>query len=145
MNILATSRVAIRVNGNRFVSFQDDGTVVIRDNPNTPGIPGAFETVEVLLLDDLHGPITPPVVPPVLQMPGTQADPPEERFQQLVQGLPFGQATLLSLEPVLNAAGWALTPANAAGDRTKIHPPGGPWTRVGFGEGKWVWIPQTEQ
>jgi hypothetical protein len=63
----------------------------------------------------------------------------------LVAGKPFGQKTLLDLEPTLNAMGWLLTPPNAAGERTKVHPPGGPWTRVGFGEGRWVWMSQADQ
>lgn len=70
---------------------------------------------------------------------------PFDQFMIWVSGKPFGQQTLLDLEPTLIAAGWMLTPPNKAGDRTKVHPPGGPWTRVGFGENRWVWVPQAEQ
>lgn len=64
-------------------------------------------------------------------------------FFSLVAGKPFGQATLLALEPTLAQYCIALTPPNAAGDRTKIGDPiSMRWTRVGFGEGDWVWIPQ---
>lgn len=74
----------------------------------------------------------------------------QEWFSQLVYGKPFGQATLLALEPTLNANGWQLTPPNAVGDRTKVGYPwsvaGGPtevrWVRVGFGESHWVWVVQ---
>lgn len=85
-------------------------------------------------------PVKPPV-PPFVPPTGT----PREQFMTLVAGKPFGQQTLLDLEPTLNAMGWQLTPPNAVGERTKVHPPGGPWTRVGFGEGFWVWTPQAEQ
>jgi len=49
---------------------------------------------------------------------------------------------LLDLEPTLNRYGVQLTPPNAAGDRTKIGLPNGQWVRVGFGEGRPVWVPQ---
>lgn len=64
-------------------------------------------------------------------------------FLSQVAGKPFGQQTLLSLEPMLPCVGSALTPPNALGDRTKIWDPQTQhWTRVGFGEGQWVWIAQ---
>ena len=64
-------------------------------------------------------------------------------FASLVVGKPFGQATLLALEPTLAQYCIALTPPNAAGDRTKIGDPvSGHWVRVGFGEGDWVWVVQ---
>lgn len=63
-------------------------------------------------------------------------------FNGLVAGKPYNQETLSALEPTLNAAGVKLTPPNQAGDRTKIQLPSGEWVRVGFGEGKPVWIPQ---
>lgn len=69
---------------------------------------------------------------------------PRTWFMALVADKPFTQQTLLDLEPFLNANGWQLTPPNSVGDRTKVHPPNGPWTRVGFGEGHWVWMPQTQ-
>ncbi len=93
--------------------------------------------------------ITPPIPPVIPQPPNLPPYQPtyvgNERawFQQLVYGKPFGQQTLLELEPTLNANGWTLTPPNAAGDRTKVLYPGGPWTRVGFGEGYWVWVEQS--
>ena len=70
---------------------------------------------------------------------------PRDQFDMWVFGKPFGQQTLLELEPVMKAAGWELTPPNSKGERTKVHPPGGPWTRVGFGEGRWMWLPQPEE
>ena len=152
------SRIALRVTGGKFLSFQPNGVIEVRDNPNSPGQPGAFETIEVLLLDGglpvLPGPAQPvgptPVGPtPVVPTPVVPVFPPgtslREQFMTLVAGKPFGQKTLLDLEPTLNAMGWLLTPPNAAGERTKVHPPSGPWTRVGFGEGQWVWIPQADQ
>jgi len=64
-------------------------------------------------------------------------------FDALVKDWPFGQQTLLDLEPTLAQYGIRLTPPNAAGERTKIGDPiSGHWTRVGFGEGHWVWIVQ---
>lgn len=148
------SRIAFRVTGGKFISFAPDGTMSVKDNPNSPGEPGEYETIEVLLLDGglpvLPGsapvvpqPVTPPVVDPPAHMPPGAT--PWDQFMAAVAGRPFGQATLLELEPTLVASGWQLTPPNALGDRTKVHPPGGPWTRVGFGEGHWVWVPQAEQ
>ena len=65
-------------------------------------------------------------------------------FLSFVSGLPFSQQTLLDLEQTkFREYGWKLTPPNAVGDRTKIQPPGGPWIRVGFGEGSWVWVPES--
>ncbi len=63
-------------------------------------------------------------------------------FMSQIAGKPFNQQTLLDLEPTLQAAGFKLTPPNAAGERTKIQLPTGQWVRVGFGEGKPVWVPQ---
>jgi len=63
-------------------------------------------------------------------------------FNGLIAGKPFNQQTLLDLEPTLNQAGVQLTPPNAVGDRTKIRLPTGQWVRVGFGEGKPVWVVQ---
>ncbi|MEP7305931.1 MAG: DUF6531 domain-containing protein [Acidobacteriota bacterium] len=95
-------------------------------------------TLFVYTFDDVAGPIT--VGIPAAA--GTQAD--HNRLLSWVAGKPFGQQTLLNLEPTLTAAGWLLTPPNTMGDRTKVRPPNGPWIRVGFGEGRWVWIPQGE-
>lgn len=63
-------------------------------------------------------------------------------FNALIAGRPFNQQTILELEPILNQYGLNLTPPNAAGERTKIQLPDGTWVRVGFGEGKPVWVPQ---
>lgn len=63
-------------------------------------------------------------------------------FNDLVKGKPYNQQTLLDLEPQLRAAGVELTGPNAEGERTKIKIPGIGWVRVGFGEGRPVWIPQ---
>jgi hypothetical protein len=64
-------------------------------------------------------------------------------FMGTVQGRPWNQQTLLELEEILGKSGSRLTPANAAGERTKIWDPTiQDWVRVGFGEGQPVWIPQ---
>ncbi len=108
---------------------------------------GAWEQFDIQGLE-----FPPVVVPPVVPVPDPHPSPeplptvptdPQEFFQFWVEGKPFGQKTLLDIEPVLNAYGWQLTPPNAAGDRTKIKIPNGPWVRVGFGEGHWVWIVQS--
>lgn len=86
--------------------------------------------------------------PPVVDPDPPQPDPrlsPREQFFAWVDGKPFSQQTLLDLEPTMKAAGWELTPPNANGDRTKVYPPGGPWIRVGLGEGQWIWLPQAER
>jgi len=138
------------VTGGKFLSFQPDGTIQVRDNPNAPGQPGPFETIEVLLLDGGFPALTNPgPVPGPTPTGPTPPGPipsgaPREQFMALVSGKSFGQQTLLDLEPTLKAMGWQLTPPNSAGERTKVHPPGGPWTRVGFGEGQWVWLPQPD-
>jgi len=68
---------------------------------------------------------------------------PETWFRQITVGMPFGQNTLLSLEPVLNANGWTLIEANETGERVKVKPPDYQnYYRVGFGEGHWVWVKQ---
>lgn len=114
---------------------------------------GEGETFEILTKDadgnwtPLETP-QPPPAPPTPDVPTYPLYTPEyigrerEWFSVLVFGKPFGQQTLLDLEPTLNANGWMLTSPNAAGERTKVHPTPGPWVRVGFGEGVWVWIPQ---
>lgn len=120
---------------------------------------GAYEQFDVGGLETLVGAIaallTAPVTPPPPPKPPQQIYPSyapdyvgRERdwFSVLVFGKPFDQQTLLDLEPTFNAAGWLLTPPNAKGERTKLKPGSAlPWTRVGFGEGQWVWIPQAEQ
>lgn len=125
-----------------FVSFQPDGRIEYRDTV------GEWERFDI---DGL-------VLPPQPQSPEPQKPPHQvypayspgyvgrERdwFSVLTFGKPCEQQTLLDLEPTLNAAGWLLTPPNAAGDRTKIKAPNMPWTRVGFGEKAWVWISQAE-
>lgn len=63
----------------------------------------------------------------------------------IFNGRPFNQQTLTDAEPFLNSYGIQLTPPNASGERTKIGDPlSGHWTRVGFGEGHPVWIPQSD-
>jgi len=58
-------------------------------------------------------------------------------------GKPFTQQTLTDAEPFLNAHAIQLTPPNHDGERTKIGDPlSRQWTRIGFGEGHPVWIPQ---
>lgn len=67
-----------------------------------------------------------------------------QQWAATADGIKPAQDYLNSLEGVLAAAGVALTPANANGDRTKIGIPVGNGQRqvirVGFGEGKWVWF-----
>ncbi len=118
-----------------YLSFQPDGRLEYRDTV------GPWEQVEIPNLVVKRPPD--PTVPTEPQPPNpTLTD--QEQFMAWVAGKPFGQQTLLDLEPTLNAAGWQLTPPNAQGDRTKVKPVHGPWTRVGFGEGYWVWIPQID-
>ena len=102
---------------------------------------GPGETFELIDLSPVPEPPVPPsTLPPYSTWTGTS----REWFDLMVAGKPFGQQTLLDCEPTLNTNGWQLTPPNAAGDRTKVLPPKEQWTRVGFGEGYWVWIPQGE-
>lgn len=64
-------------------------------------------------------------------------------FLSQVAGKPFTQQTLVELQPALACVGSQLTPANANGEQTKIYDPTSErWTRVGFGEGHWVWMVQ---
>ena len=58
---------------------------------------------------------------------------------------PFTQQTLVESEPMLNRFGIEISPPNAAGERTTVGDPiSGHWTRVGFGEGRPVWIPLSD-
>ena len=83
-----------------------------------------------------------PIPNPVGDKPRNSAEFKDWFFKQ-VEGKPFGQQTLLNLEPALISVGSALTPPNANGDRTKIQDPfTKQWIRVGFGEGHWVWLVQ---
>jgi hypothetical protein len=114
-----------------WLSQQPDGSLQAREQV------GPWEQFEVIGLE-------PPAPQPEPEPePGPPAATEQDQFMRWVYGKPFGQQTLLNLEPTLNAAGWKLTKANAAGDRTKVLPPSGVWVRVGFGEGYWVWIPQS--
>lgn len=90
-------------------------------------------------------PPTPVPIPiPTIGKPKTSSQFKDWFFKQ-VENKPFGQQTLLDLEPALISVGSALTPPNAVGDRTKIQDPFAKsvWIRVGFGEGHWVWLPQS--
>lgn len=142
-------KIALRANANnRLVTAEAGGAQPLIANRDTVG---AWEQFDVLIQDE-HGnwlplelpaaPLqpTPPTIAPWATFTGTA----REWFGQLVYGKPFGQATLLALEPTLNDNGWLLTPPNAAGDRTKVLPLDGSnqWVRVGFGEGTWVWMVQ---
>jgi hypothetical protein len=71
-------------------------------------------------------------------MPGNE----QQWFMDLVGNRPWNQATFDQLAPTLQQYGFHITPPNAAGDQTKIQLPSGEWVRVGFGEGKPVWVPQ---
>ncbi len=68
----------------------------------------------------------------------------EKWFRGLVGDQPWNQQTFNSLIPQFQQHGINITPPNAVGDQTKIQLPNGQWVRVGFGEGKPVWIPQTD-
>ncbi len=149
-------RVALRAAANGKIVCADNAG----DNPliaNRDAV-GQWEEFDVLVevngawvpFDPPPAPPTPPVPPvipqpPTLQPYNTWEGSAKDWFSQLVYGKPFGQATLLALEPVLNANGWLLTPPNAVGDRTKVLYPQGVWTRVGFGEGHWVWVEQSDK
>ncbi len=125
----------------KFVTNWDSPALVADRDEIGPG-----EEFELVILDapePIEPPVppvipTPPTLPPYATWQGTDRD----WFGQCVYGKAFGQQTLLELEPTLNANGWKLTPPNANGERTKVHPPNGPWVRVGFGEGYWVWVEQ---
>jgi hypothetical protein len=84
-----------------------------------------------------------PAAPPTVQGPEAYGNDYQAWFNALIAGKPFNQQTLLELEPILNRYGLNLTPPNAVGERTKIQLPNGQWVRVGFGEGRPVWIPQS--
>ena len=103
---------------------------------------GPGETFEIINLE----PVVPPIItnPPTMPPYDTWTSTDEDWFSTLVYGKPFGQETLLALEPFLRDNGWTLTPANAEGARTKVLPAGAGkhWVRVGFGEGYWVWVVQ---
>lgn len=111
---------------------------------------GEGETFELVVLD-----VPEPPQPPVVTYPpyspnyvGSE----REWFSVLVFGKPFGQQTLLDLEPTFKENGWLLTPPNANGERAKVAYQRAPlfgvsavlwqWVRVGFGEGVWVWVEQ---
>lgn len=88
-------------------------------------------------------PPVPPVPPQPILPPYRAGMDPHAWFLEVVAGQPFGQATLIGDEPVLNANGWLLTPPNhdTPPARTKVKPPDyANYFRVGFGEGYWVWI-----
>ena len=105
----------------------------------------AFSADDFVLEDEKVCPEIPPIppVPPVIDKPTNSAEFKEWFFKQ-VEGKPFGEPTLRALEPALISVGSALTPANANGEKTKIQDPFTKiWIRVGFGEGHWVWIPQS--
>jgi len=67
----------------------------------------------------------------------------QQWFMQLVGNRPWNQQTFNELAPTLKQYGFNITPPNASGDQTKIQLPNGQWVRVGFGEGRPVWVPQT--
>jgi hypothetical protein len=66
----------------------------------------------------------------------------QQWFMNLVGNRPWNQQAFDELAPTFRQYGWNITPPNAAGDQTKIQLPSGEWVRVGFGEGKPVWVPQ---
>lgn len=133
-------KVALKlVSNGKFVTGWDTGQLrADRDNI------GAGETFELVVVEADPPVAAPPPQPQPAVYPAYPGADPRNWFMGLVADKPFSQRTLTELEPVLNANGWLLTPPNAVGDRTKIHFPGGVWTRVGFGEGYWVWLEQRE-
>lgn len=91
----------------------------------------------------LYGGDTGRPVPGALQMPAGPANGDWQGwFRSLVQGKPFGQQTLLDLEPTLKQYGARLEPKNAMGEQTKIRLPDNSVVRVGFGSGNWEWVNQ---
>lgn len=126
-------KVTLKTFHGQYLSAQPDGTFEVR-----PWARG-WEKFDVELLE----PVDPPPNPPDPPQPITDY---RAWFFKLVEGRPFGQQTLLDLEPLMLKSGVLLTPPNAAGDRTKIGIPvadGVMWVRVGFGEGQWVWVIQS--
>lgn len=140
-------KIALKAQNGKIVSSWDTPHELIA---NRDAI-GAGEQFELMVEQNGQWvPLEFPVVPPHPDPP--QPTPPsykpgmnpEAWFRSLVVGKPFGQQTLLDLEPTLNVNGWILTTPNAAGDRTKVKPPDYPnYFRVGFGEGYWVWLEQS--
>lgn len=145
-------KIALRAQNGLIVSSWDVPHTLIA-NRTTVGIGEQFE-----LLAEVNGqwvpfelaPIPTPPSPPQPQPPQPISPSyhagmnPEAWFRSIVINKPFGQQTVLDVEPVLNANGWLLTPPNAVGDRTKVKPPDYPnYFRVGFGEGHWVWLAQS--
>ena len=132
-------KVSIRDHNGKYGSTWDGPNLKFDRDSVGPG-----EVFEMTDLDPKPVVPEPPVVPqpPTLPPYATYAGTSRDWFQMLVYGKPFGQQTLLECEPTLNANGWQLTPPNANGERTKVLPPREQWTRVGFGEGYWVWVPQ---
>lgn len=121
-----------------YLSLQPNGAIEFRDSI------GPYETFDNVNLEVPVEPVEPVPIPPEPNYPikpDNMTD--REWFDSLVEGKPFGQQTLLDLEPTLNWNDWQLTPPNAVGDRTKILPADADnWVRVGFGEGEWVWVIQ---
>ncbi len=116
------------------LSAQPDGTMQVRDRTQV----GAWEIFTV------HEVGTDPKPPDPDELPLQGALDDHEFFTKLVQGKPFGQQTVLDLEPTFIANNWKLTKPNADGDRTKVFgAKTQKWIRVGFGEGFWVWYEQS--
>jgi len=67
----------------------------------------------------------------------------QQWFMQLVGNRPWNQQTFNELAPTLQQYGFHITPPNANQEQTKIQLPNGQWVRDGFGEGRPVWVPQT--
>lgn len=110
-----------------WLSQQPDGTIQSRAANSTPKEYELF-TFEI------------PDQPTTNTLPVTPGLSYHEQFQAWVAGKPFGQQTLLDLQPTLEAHGWKLEKANANNEVTKLYTPDGSVYRVGFGEGHWVWL-----
>lgn len=121
-----------------WISQQPDGSIQSRPTDSAPGL------YEVFAFELADAPVPAPPSP-LVSVYHVGMDP-FTWFLSVVAGKPFGQQTLLDVEPVLNASGWLITPANheVPPMRTKVKPPDyAHYFRVGFGEGHWVWLEQS--
>lgn len=140
-----------------WLSQQPDGKIESRPASDAPGDYEKFKIVG--LPEPAPQPPTPTPQPPNPQ-PQPPSNDPHAFFLSCVddygvmswpqtpEGRDSAQKIVLNLfnpekDGRLLNAGWLLTPPNQNGEQTKVLPPGSVWTRVGFGEGFWVWLPQS--
>lgn len=110
-----------------YLSQQPDGEIQSRPVDSKPGL------YEWFMVD-----MPAPAVTNIL--PITSGLSYQSQFMAWVSDKPFGQQTLLDLQPTLLAHGWKLEKPNAENVVTKLYTPDGSVYRVGFGEGHWVWL-----